>query len=68
MIRYFPPKATAGFATFSVSTPSLLPWPPARSMAIISFLIMQSPLVVVMVTIRQSAVSRGTEQLQVMII
>jgi len=29
---------------------------------------MQSPLVVVMVTIRQSAVSRGTEQLQVMII
>ena len=40
----------------------------SNSIAIISFLIMQSPLVVVMVTIRQSAVSRGTEQLQVMII
>ena len=25
MIRYFPPKATAGLATFAVRTPSLLP-------------------------------------------
>ena len=38
MIRYFPPKDTAGFATSEVSTPSLLPCPPASSMAIISFL------------------------------
>jgi len=35
-----------GLATFSVSTPSRLPWPPANSIAIISFLIMQSPLVI----------------------
>jgi hypothetical protein len=38
MIRYFPPKATAGFATFAVRTPSLEPCPPASSIAIISFL------------------------------
>ena len=25
IMRYLPPKATAGFATFCVSTPSLLP-------------------------------------------
>lgn len=37
IIRYFPPKDTAGFATSEVSTPSLLPCPPASSMAIISF-------------------------------
>src|SRR5699024_9839881 len=46
IIRYFPPNATAGFATFSVNTPNLLPWPPASSIAIISFLTMQSPLVI----------------------
>ena len=39
IIRYFPPKDTAGFATFAVNTPRRLPCPPARSMAIISFLI-----------------------------
>ena len=33
----------AGLATLEVSTPSLLPWPPANNMAIISFLIMSSP-------------------------
>ena len=44
MIRYFPPNATAGFATFAVRTPSLLPCPPASSIAIISFFIMSSPL------------------------
>ena len=43
MIEYFPPKDTAGFATFFVSTPRREPWPPASSMAIISFLITSSP-------------------------
>ena len=43
MIRYFPPKATAGFAIFCVSTPNLLPWPPASNIAIISFFITLSP-------------------------
>ncbi len=37
MILYFPPKETAGFATFAVRQPSLLPCPPARSIAIILF-------------------------------
>jgi hypothetical protein len=46
MILYFPPKDTAGLAIFDVRIPSLLPWPPANSMAIISFLtIMLPPLV-----------------------
>ena len=44
MIRYLPPNATAGLATLEVSTPSRLPWPPARSIAIISFLTTVSPL------------------------
>ena len=46
MILYFPPKDTAGFATFWVKTPRRLPCPPAKSMAIISFLITLSPLAV----------------------
>jgi hypothetical protein len=33
IIRYFPPKGIAGFAIFFVNTPSLLPWPPASSIA-----------------------------------
>ena len=37
-------NATAGLATLEVSTPSRLPWPPARSIAIISFLTTVSPL------------------------
>ena len=41
---YLPPNDTAGFATFCVNTPRRLPCPPAKSMAIISFLIMLSPL------------------------
>jgi hypothetical protein len=40
IILYFPPKETAGLAILAVNTPNLLPWPPARSMAIISFFIM----------------------------
>ena len=36
MIRYFPPYATAGFANLLVSTPSLLPCPPAKIMATVS--------------------------------
>ena len=40
IILYFPPNATAGFATFAVKTPRRLPCPPAHSIAIISFLIM----------------------------
>ena len=44
MILYLPPNATAGLATFAVRTPSLLPCPPANSIAIISFFIMSSPL------------------------
>ena len=51
IILYFPPNATAGFATFAVKTPSLLPCPPASSIAIISFLIMQSPLVLYMISL-----------------
>lgn len=39
MILYFPPNVTAGFATPEVKTPRRLPCPPAKSMAIISFLI-----------------------------
>ena len=35
---------TAGFATLDVRTPRRLPCPPANNMAIISFLIMLSPL------------------------
>ena len=37
MMRYFPPKGTAGLAVFSVRTFRRLPWPPARSMAIQRF-------------------------------
>ena len=33
IIRYFPPKGTAGFAVFSVNTFRRLPCPPASSMA-----------------------------------
>ena len=44
IILYFPPNATAGFARFDVRTPRRLPCPPARSIAIISFLIIKSPL------------------------
>ena len=33
MMRYFPPKGTAGFAVFSVRQRRRLPWPPASSMA-----------------------------------
>ena len=44
IMRYLPPNATAGFATFAVRTPSLLPCPPASSIAIISFFLMSSPL------------------------
>ena len=44
IIRYLPPNDTAGFATFAVSTPSREPCPPARSIAIISFLTKISPL------------------------
>lgn len=43
IILYFPPNDTAGFATFFVRTPRREPWPPAKSMAIISFLITSSP-------------------------
>ena len=43
-MRYLPPNATAGFATLDVRTPRRLPCPPANSMAIISFLIISSPL------------------------
>ena len=39
MMRYLPPKGTAGFAISPVRTYSLLPCPPARSMAIHSFFI-----------------------------
>lgn len=40
-----PPYATAGFATFLVNTPRRLPCPPARSIAIISFLrILPTPI------------------------
>ena len=38
MIRYFPPNGTAGLATVSVKVPNRLPWPPANSIAIDSFL------------------------------
>ncbi len=51
MMRYFPPNATAGFAILDVSTPSRLPCPPARSMAIISFF----TIVVTSVFVRYSA-------------
>ena len=44
IILYLPPKATAGLATLAVRTPNRLPWPPASNIAIISFLIMSSPL------------------------
>ena len=44
IILYFPPKETAGFATFCVNTPRRLPCPPANSIAIISFFTMISPL------------------------
>ena len=37
MIRYLPPKGTAGLAVFSVRTLSRLPWPPASSIAITRF-------------------------------
>jgi hypothetical protein len=37
MMRYLPPKGTAGFAVFSVSVYSRLPCPPARSIATHSF-------------------------------
>ena len=43
MMRYLPPNDTAGLATLAVKTPSLEPCPPARSIAIISFLINTSP-------------------------
>jgi hypothetical protein len=33
IIRYFPPKGTAGLALFFVKTPNLLPCPPASSIA-----------------------------------
>ena len=35
IILYFPPKATAGFATFDVRTPNRLPCPPAKSMELL---------------------------------
>ena len=44
IILYFPPNATAGLATLDVRTPSLLPCPPARSIAIISFFLISPPL------------------------
>lgn len=42
MIRYLPPKGTAGLATWLVRAYRRLPWPPASSMATHSFFI-QSP-------------------------
>src|SRR5574344_1811188 len=48
IIRYLPPNATAGLATLEVRTPNLLPCPPANNMAIISFLIMLSPLMLIL--------------------
>jgi len=38
IILYFPPKGTEGFAILVVRAPSLLPCPPARSIATHSFL------------------------------
>ena len=38
MMRYFAPNGTAGFATEEVNTPRRVPCPPARSIAIHSFL------------------------------
>ena len=50
IILYLPPNATAGFATLAVRTPSLLPCPPANSIAIISFLIMLPPLMFILLS------------------
>jgi hypothetical protein len=39
-MRYFAPKGTAGLATLVVKTPKRVPCPPARSIAMQSFLLL----------------------------
>src|SRR5699024_11218793 len=41
LIRYFPPKGTAGLAIFFVRTPNRVPCPPAKITAIISCFLIQ---------------------------